>query len=332
MRPASPALPAAVRKTRLLRSFVAGRPVHCTWQLTPRCESFCHFCEHRSESSHEDLDAAACGRISDELGEQGALLVSFTGAEPFLREDLPAIVAAVARRHFPLLVTNGWLVSAPAARAVWNAGLEVATVAFEHADPGAHDALTGVPGSHARAAAALETLSGTRRRRGQRVNIRARVRGGDVDALIGLLELAARQDATVSLEAPVPLPVLDGEAQGLMLRLRELKRRHPQLRTGGAVLERLDHALTGGVGGCLAGRAFFNVDHRGRVSRCLEFRPPVDDAGSPAEEGWREVNARLRSACSENSCRACFYASRGEVETLYTVRGFLGGLKALVGA
>ncbi len=44
------------------------------------------------------------------------------------------------------------------------------------------------------------------------------------------------------------------------------------------------------------------------------------------------MRARLRAISAGNTCRACFYASRAEVETLYTVRGFLGGLRTLVSA
>ena len=170
-------LSGAAKKARLARAFLAGEPVHCTWQLSPRCESFCHFCEHRAESAGEELDTAACAAVSAELGSRSSLLVSFTGSEPFLRDDLAAIVAATAARHFPLLVTNGWLVSPARARAVWQAGLEAATVSMEDALPERHDAATGVPGSHARAVSALETLVRERTRRTQRVNVRTRLRG-----------------------------------------------------------------------------------------------------------------------------------------------------------
>jgi hypothetical protein len=42
------------------------------------------------------------------------------------------------------------------------------------------------------------------------------------------------------------------------------------------------------------------------------------------------LKPRLRAAHTANDCRACWYASRAEVESLYTLRGFLGGLRTLV--
>jgi MoaA/NifB/PqqE/SkfB family radical SAM enzyme len=324
------ALSGAAKRARLLRAFLAGEPVHSTWQLSPRCESFCHFCEHRAEHAAEELDTGAWAGVAEELGKRASLLVTFTGSEPFLREDLPDVVAATAARHFPLLVTNGWLVSPARARAVWRAGLEAATVTLEDALPERHDALTGQPGSHARAIAALERLGQERTRRSQRVNVRTRLRDADLGPLERVLGEAARHGATVTVEAAFPLPVLDGNAPALVAGLRVLRRRHAHLRSGGTALEGMGRAVTGGVPGCLAGRAFFNVDHRGRVSKCVEFRAAGDQVGVLPGDPGASVRARLREAHAANDCQACWYASRAEVESLYTVRGFVAGLRTLV--
>jgi MoaA/NifB/PqqE/SkfB family radical SAM enzyme len=323
-------LTGSAKKARLLRAFLKGSPVHCTWQLSPRCESFCHFCDHRAESAAGELDTDACREVAEALGRSGSLLLSLTGSEPFLRGDLGAIVVAAARWHFPLLVTNGWLVSAKRAREVWEAGLEVATVSMEDADPDRHDAAVGLPGAHVRAVRALEALGRERTRASQRVNVRTRLRGEDLGPLERVLGLASRHGATVSVEASFPLPALDGGGPAVVASLRELKRRQPHLRTGGLALEGMGRALSGGVAGCLAGRAFFNVDHRGRVSKCLEFRSAADRVGELPGDGSAGLVPRLRAAHQANDCQACWYASRAEVETLYTVRGFLGGLRTLV--
>lgn len=325
-------LGAGARKARLVHGFFGGRPIHCTWQLLPRCESFCQFCDHRAEAAASALDTEGWARVAERLGAAGSLLVSLTGSDPFLRGDLPAIVAAVARWHFPLLVTNGWLVTPASARAVWEAGLEVATVTLFDAEPAAHDAVTGVGGSHARAEAALETLARERTASSQRVNVRTRLSGPDLSRLPALLELAAGHSATVVVEAAFPLPETRTDANGLGARLREIRRRHPNLRASGPVLEGLAQALHGGVPGCQAGRAFFNVDHKGWLSKCLEFQGDDDRVGTLAEEDLAPLLPRLRARHEANGCQACWYASRAEVEALYTVKGFFGGLAELVRA
>ncbi len=78
------------------------------------------------------------------------------------------------------------------------------------------------------------------------------------------------------------------------------------------------------------GRPCFNVDHRGRVSKCLEFHGAEDEAGDLSKDGGAGVLERLRLCHAANRCQACWMSSRGEVEGLYTWRGFVGGLATLV--
>ncbi len=49
-------------------------------------------------------------------------------------------------------------------------------------------------------------------------------------------------------------------------------------------------------------------------------------AARSAREAFPEVLPRLRRIHAANDCRACWMASRGEVEGLYTVRGLLQAL------
>ena len=323
----------AAKKARLARAFLRGEPVHCTWQLSPRCEALCHLCEHRAEGAADELDSAACAAVAAELGRHSSLLVSFTGSEPFLRSDLAAIIRATALRHFPLLVTNGCLVSPRRAREVWQAGLEVATVALEDGLPEPHDAVSGLLGSHARALEALAALARERTRETQRVGVRVRLRGPDLEPLERALAVAEAHGASVTVEAAVPLPQLgpDG-ALALVRGLRQLKRRHRHLRSAERDLAAFGSALAGGVRGCVAGRAFFNVDHHGRVSKCLEHRGPAHRVGMLPAEPVAQLVPLLRERHAQNACRDCWYASRAEVEGLYTVRGFLSGLATLVRA
>ncbi len=317
------------RKLRLLAAYVKGLPIWCSWQVTPRCGSFCVFCEHRTEGAFAELDLASIERLSFDLGRSGALMVSLSGGDPLLREDLPEVVAAIARHHFPLVTTHGWQVTPARAQALWEAGLEAATVTLDHADPERQDAAAGQPGAHARALRALTAFADSRTRATQQVNVKTRLRADTLDGLPSLLRLTAERGATLTVEPAYPLP---GDLGPVDARLRELRGRHPNLRVGSFFLDRIQQALLQGVPGCQAGRAFFNVDERGRVSKCVEFRRPEDRAGDLSREPFREVLPRLLEIHAHNDCRACWMASRGEVEGLYTVRGLLHALPALVRA
>lgn len=337
----------ALKKARLVGRFFKGQPISCTWQVTPRCGSLCVFCEHRAEGATGELDLAGCRRVAAALTRMGTLVVSLSGGDPFLRSDLPEVVRELARAHFPIVSTHGWLVTREKARELWEAGLEAATLTLDHADATRQDEAAGVPGAHARALLALQALSRERTRASQQVNVKARLRASDLSGLPALLQLAADHGATVSVEPGFPLPgeakgtgITTGERHGesdavgpvVAARLRDLKGLHPNLRTSHFFLEHLDAALAGGVPGCQAGRAFFNVDHRGQVSKCVEFRGPEDRAGNFLSDAPSAVLPRLRAIQASNTCRDCWYGSRGEVEALYTLRGFLGGVTTLVRA
>jgi MoaA/NifB/PqqE/SkfB family radical SAM enzyme len=285
------------------------------------------FCEHRLEGLDEELPLAGCARVAEELSANGALVVSLTGGEPFLRPDLADIVRIVAARHYPLLTTHGWLVTREKARAVWEAGLEGATVRLQHARADRHDEGSGLPHSHARALEAVAAFA-AERTASQRVNVKVRVwSAGDLDGIEELLGRAAALGASVTVEPGFPL---GGREPGLSSRLLALKRRHRNLRSSAAYLTRFDEAIVSGVGGCQAGRAFVNVDHRGRVSKCVEFQGESDRVGDLTRERWSDLAPRLRDVSAANTCRSCWYASRGEVEGLYSARGLVAALPALV--
>jgi MoaA/NifB/PqqE/SkfB family radical SAM enzyme len=256
------------------------------------------------------------------------MVVSLTGGEPFLRMDLPEVVAAIARHHFPVLTTHGWLVTPDKARAAWEAGLECATVRLHGTEAAAHDSATGLPGSYARAREAVRSFARTRSRGRQRVNVKVRLGDGSTAGLEDLLSRAAEMGATVSVEPGYP--VAGTSTPGLSARLLALKARHPNFRSGSGYLGRFDEAAAAGVGGCQAARAFVNVDHRGRISKCVEFQGEADRVGDLTAEDLSQVAPRLRKTYEHNSCRACWHASRGEVESLYTARGLVATLPSLV--
>jgi MoaA/NifB/PqqE/SkfB family radical SAM enzyme len=313
---------------RLAGAFLKRRPIWCSWQLTRRCASYCMFCEHRLEGADEELDLAGCTRVAEALSAGGALLVSLTGGEPFLRADLAEIVRIVAVHHYPLLTTHGWLVTRAKARTVWAAGLEGATVRLHHARPDRHDEAAGLPRAHARALEAVAAFAAERPRGTQRVNVKVRVWSvDDLDGLEALLRTASELGASVTVEPGFPL---GGKESGLSARLLALKGQHRNLRSSARYLARFDEALASGIGGCQAGRAFVNVDHRGRISKCVEFQGEGDRVGDLTRESWSQVAPRLRGVSDANACRSCWYSSRGEIEGLYSARGLVAALPALV--
>jgi len=326
-------LTARQKKARLIRAYLARLPVWCAWQVTYRCNFRCRICGYWKEphSPAEELPVRQFERGAQNLARAGSMLINLAGGEPMLRPDLEGIVAALARWHFPFLTTNGWRIGAERARDLWSAGLWGVSISIDYADAARHDAQRGRPGALAQAVRAVETFRDTRTAPHQRVNIMAVLTAGNQDGLEGVVALAQRLGVNFMVQ---PYGILKtGEESHrprppVSDRLLDLHRRYTGFLSNPYFLSRFDAALDGGLPGCRAGQATFNIDQRGLVAKCVEDRShPV---GSAVETPMPVLAKRLRRRWRENRCRACWYNCRGEVEALYTPRGLASALPILL--
>ena len=180
-----------VKKARLLKAFLLGRPVWVTWQVTYNCNYGARsaywqndFKPHE-ENSLEDFRLGAA-----KLSELGSLIVSLAGGEPMLRRDVHQIVDILARDHFPYLTTSGSGMTTKRARQLWEAGLWGCSVSIDYADP----ATCPAPGRevrYERAIKAIEQLMEARTDRSfQRVQIISVLTDDNLAEMPKLCELA----------------------------------------------------------------------------------------------------------------------------------------------
>ena len=105
----------------------------------------------------QELNHQESLRILDELKDAGCLFLCLTGGDIFCRKDLiPLLQAAVARGFALRLLTNGTMLTealADALAEIRPLSIEISLYAI---DPGIHDAITTVPGSHKRTMAAID--------------------------------------------------------------------------------------------------------------------------------------------------------------------------------
>jgi len=321
------------KKLRLVRARAAGNPLWCAWQVTYRCNFRCRFCGywHDPMGRRPEPTVADFADGSRKLAALGSLLVSMAGGEPLLREDLPEIVGEVGRFHFPFITTNGWLVTRRAATDLMAAGLWGASVSIDYASPERHDAARLMDGAWDAAWRAVELLSAARVHKWQRVNVMCVLLHDNLEDIEPLIRMAAERGAYFMVQ---PYGVQKTGSRTFVHppasseRLLALRRRYPSFLSNPYYLGRFDDFHAGGIPGCLAGRAFFNIDSTGDVAICVEnkHRPVANLFRHSA----RTVTRRLRAASQANDCTCCWYNCRGEVESLYHPHGLARSLPTLL--
>ena len=334
MQPESIKLSPRQKKIRLVRAYLARAPVWCAWQVTYRCNFRCRICNYWKEphSAAEELSIQDFERGAANLACGGSRLVNLAGGEPLLRPDLGEIVEVLARQHFPFLTTNGWHVSTERASRLWQAGLWGVSVSVDYPDAVRHDEQRGRPGALDEAIRAVEAFRDTRTARHQRVNIMAVLTADNQDDLEGVVALAERLGVNFMVQPYGILKTGDESHRArppVSARLLELRRKYRAVLSNPYFLSRFDAALDGGVSGCRAGQATFNIDHRGLVAKCVEDR--TNPVGSIVETPMPQLVRLLRRRWKANTCRSCWYNCRGEVEALYSIRGLMASLPMLFG-
>jgi len=298
------ALPAIGKKLRFANSFLRNRLVHVNLQILYACNYRCTICDFWKIAWRQKpmLSAAQAEVISEKLNLIGPQIVSIGGGEPMLHPELTAIVRALGRHHFPVMITNGSLVTPPLARDLFAAGMMEISVSVDYADPRKHDAQRGVAGAHARAIEALRILQATRTHADQRVNMISVIMEDNLPEVEPLLQTCRQLGITylVTLYShsrgakPERTAVTD-----VSRRLLELKERHRHFVALRGYLEKFTEAVARhGVGSCSAGRNLCNIDSQGDVGLCIDrLDGPV---GNILTGDIVEIEQRLRKRHETN--------------------------------
>ena len=138
-------------------------PYRMDLALTYRCNNDCAHCYNARPRDFGELTTADWFRILDRIWELGIPHVVFTGGEPTLRADLPALIAhAEINGQITGLNTNGRRLSDRRfLESLVEAGLDHVQITLESHDPAIHDGMVRLRGAWAQTVAGIRNALDT---------------------------------------------------------------------------------------------------------------------------------------------------------------------------
>ena len=312
------------RAVQLMWNFIRHRMIHVNLQVTWKCNFRCQVCdfwkpEFLAQHGKHELSLEQVETIGKILHRKfGSNIISLSGGEPLMRKDLPEIITILNRtEHFPILITNGYFVDEAMAKAIQGAGLQEISVSLDYANPTKHDAQRGKEGAFDRAVNALELLNRYRPKARNRVHMISILMDDNLDDIEPLIKLAKSLGVTYMVNLysccrGTKAPHLPRES--VTRRLLDLKKRYPEFVTLTSYIEKFDDAIaTGGVGNCLAGKLFCNIDSHGDVSGCIDT--VGESHGNIFTKDFGDIQQEIQRGCF--GCADCWTSCRGFVESMH---------------
>ncbi|MFJ5932286.1 pyrroloquinoline quinone biosynthesis protein PqqE [Sphingomonas sp. NPDC092440] len=130
-------------------------------ELTHRCPLKCPYCSNPLELERASAEIATGDwlRVLDEAAALGVLQIHFSGGEPMVRRDLPAMVRHAARLGlYTNIITSGVLLSDEAMMALLDAGVDHIQLSFQDSDPANAERIGGYRGGHEKKLAAAARI------------------------------------------------------------------------------------------------------------------------------------------------------------------------------
>jgi len=139
-------------------------PFRMDLALTFRCQNNCIHCYAGGPHETDELSTDQWKRVIDKLHSIGVFILTFTGGEPTLREDLPELLLYAENRGAVTgLITNGRrLKDKSYAEQLEKAGLDFVQVTLESHKPQIHDQMTATKGSWKETLAGIKNALQTR--------------------------------------------------------------------------------------------------------------------------------------------------------------------------
>ena len=129
--------------------------------LTFRCQNDCVHCYAGGPHETPELTTAQWKNVIDKLSEIGVFILTFTGGEPTLREDLPELLLYAQNKGIVTgLISNGRKLKDKAyVDTLEKSGLDFVQITLESHKPQVHDTMTGEKGSWKETVAGIQNAA-----------------------------------------------------------------------------------------------------------------------------------------------------------------------------
>ena len=283
-------------------------PLSCLFELTHRCNLDCKHCYLDLAHPPEEMPAAECMDVIDQLAEAGTFFLTLTGGELFLRRDAIEIARHARSRGMALrLFTNATRIDRALAGEIARLAPMAVEVSLYAAHGEVHQAVTQRRWSLRRTLRGVALL----RRLGVTVGLKAPLLNlsvGEMDAVIAAGDrLGCRVTFDPTVDARRDGELAPTELRVPVERLAEALR-HPRLN---ALKAGLSAPLDPSQAPCAIGRRTTRISPNGDVFPCPSYPAP---AGNLRRERFADIWSRapllerLRSltfADVHGDCRGC---------------------------
>jgi radical SAM protein with 4Fe4S-binding SPASM domain len=135
-------------------------PLRVDMALTFRCQNTCVHCYAGGSHETDELTTDEWKQVIDRLHEVGVFILTFTGGEPTLKEDLPELLSYGQNKGLVTgLITNGrGLTDKKYVKSLEASGLDFVQVTLESHKPKIHDLMSGEDGSWKETVAGIKNL------------------------------------------------------------------------------------------------------------------------------------------------------------------------------
>lgn len=280
-----------------------------TFGVTNRCRYRCWHC-YNAGRKQRDLTLANVEKIARQLRELGSVMVTLSGGEPLLRDDLEDIVGLFDDRSCLMLNTTGSGLTEKRARALKEKGLFAVGVSLDSMNPEEHDGMRGKPGAFRTALRALETASDS----GLYPYIVAVATRELIqpDNFMRFIEFAGKSRAKeVHLLEPCPTGRLSGRSDVVLNRTGKKRildyQKEVAAREDLPILSTFLYLESAKAFGCGAGLTYLYIDGTGEVCPCnlvpLSFGNAVREPLAAILEKMGKHFVKPRTSCAGHTLR-----------------------------